>query len=181
MRKRRGQQPSDSFGAREQPAVGAAAKAIDHGFSAQIAAAGRPAQISSDYANIDNATPWTPPKPRLWSKPLSRLGRRINSVPRRSVVEYGPLASILPNPINPRKHSRQQIDAIAHSIEAFGFNAPILVDSEKRVVAGHARLEAARLLALQEVLDSGAKRNVLKRSGFERPFQARQSRLGMAS
>jgi cold shock CspA family protein len=30
-------------------------------------------------------------------------------------------------------------------------------------------------------LDSGAKRKVLKRSGFERPFQARQSRLGMAS
>ena len=31
------------------------------------------------------------------------------------------------------------------------------------------------------LLDSGAKRNALKRSGFERPFQARQSRLGMAS
>src|ERR1700722_2369623 len=30
-------------------------------------------------------------------------------------------------------------------------------------------------------LDSGAKRNALKRSGFERPFQARQSRLGRAS
>ncbi len=30
-------------------------------------------------------------------------------------------------------------------------------------------------------LDSGAKRNALRRSGFERPFQARQSRLGMAS
>ena len=30
-------------------------------------------------------------------------------------------------------------------------------------------------------LDSGAKRNALKRSGFERPFPARQSRLGMAS
>jgi hypothetical protein len=30
-------------------------------------------------------------------------------------------------------------------------------------------------------LDSGAKRNAVKRSGFERPFQARQSRLGMAS
>jgi hypothetical protein len=29
--------------------------------------------------------------------------------------------------------------------------------------------------------DSGAKRNALKRSGFERPFQARQSRLGRAS
>ena len=30
-------------------------------------------------------------------------------------------------------------------------------------------------------LDSGAKRNVLKRSGFECPFQARQPRLGIAS
>jgi adenylate cyclase len=30
-------------------------------------------------------------------------------------------------------------------------------------------------------LDSVAKRNAFKRSGFERPFQARQSRLGMAS
>jgi ParB-like nuclease domain len=66
-------------------------------------------------------------------------------------VEYVPLASILPKPINPRTHSWQQIEALAHSIEAFGFNAPILVDGENRVVAGHARLEAARLLGLQEV------------------------------
>ena len=33
----------------------------------------------------------------------------------------------------------------------------------------------------KEALDSGAKRNALKRSGFERLFQARQSRLGRAS
>jgi hypothetical protein len=153
MRKRRAQQPSASNGAREQPAAGAAAKAIDHVFSSQIAAAGRLGKISFDYANIDHATQWTPPKPSLWSEPLSRLGCRIKSVPRmtrRSVVEYVPVVSILPNPINPRKHSRQQIEAIAHSIEAFGFNAPILVDGENRVVAGHARLEAARLLGLQE-------------------------------
>jgi hypothetical protein len=31
------------------------------------------------------------------------------------------------------------------------------------------------------LLDSGAKRNEVKRSGFGRPFQARQARLGMAS
>ena len=154
MHKRRAQQPSDPNVAHEQPAVGAAAKAIDHGFSAHVAAAGRHAEISSDYADVDNAIRWMPRKPPLWSNPPSGLGRRSKSVPRktrRSVVEYGPLASILPNPINPRKHPRQQIEAIAHSIDAFGFNAPILVDSEKRVVAGHARLEAARLLALQEV------------------------------
>ena len=70
---------------------------------------------------------------------------------RRSVLDYVPLSSIHPNPINPRKHSRQQIRAIARSIEAFGFNAPILVDNENRIVAGHGRLEAAQLLGLAEV------------------------------
>src|ERR1700677_2512793 len=53
--------------------------------------------------------------------------------------------------MGPRTHSRQQIDALAHSIESFGFNAPILIDGGNRIVAGHARLEAARLLGLQEV------------------------------
>lgn len=104
--------------------------------------------------NQQSATPWPPKTSRPDSKPLSRSTRRLKGVPRttrRSVLDYVPLASILPNPINPRKHSRQQIGALAHSIKSFGFNAPILVDSENRVVAGHARLEAARLLGLQEV------------------------------
>ena len=43
--------------------------------------------------------------------------------------------------------------------------------------AGHPPLPT-RLMA---GLDSGAKRNAVKRSGFEHPFQARQVRLGMAS
>jgi hypothetical protein len=114
----------------------------------------RRAKARSVCENQRSAIPWPPKRSNLTSKPLSSLRRRINSVPRttrRSVVEYVPLASILPNPINPRTHSRQQIEALAHSIEAFGFNAPILVDGENRVVAGHARLEAARLLGLQEV------------------------------
>ena len=95
MHERRAQQRSDSNGAHKQPAVGAAA--------AHIAATGRHAEISSDSADVDNAIPWMPPKAPLWSKPLSGLGRRSKSVPRktrRSVVEYGPLALILPNPIN---------------------------------------------------------------------------------
>ena len=41
--------------------------------------------------------------------------------------------------------------------------------------------EAALRLFVGDRLDSGAKRNGFKRSGFERPFQARQSRLGRAS
>jgi DNA modification methylase len=48
-------------------------------------------------------------------------------------------------------HSQDQIRAIARSIEAFGFNAPILVDKANRLIAGHGRLEAAKLLGLTEV------------------------------
>jgi hypothetical protein len=57
---------------------------------------------------------------------------------------------IVPDPSNPRKHSAEQIRAIAKSIEVFGFNAPILVDNGNRVVAGHGRLEAAKRLKLAE-------------------------------
>ncbi len=70
---------------------------------------------------------------------------------RRAIVSYLPIGSIVPDPSNPRKHSLKQIRAIANSIEAFGFNAPILVANGNRVVAGHGRLEAGRLLGLAEV------------------------------
>ena len=50
---------------------------------------------------------------------------------------------------------------------------------------GYSPLHAAGAYQLRRrreaILDSGAKRNGFKRSGFERPFQARQSRLGRAS
>ncbi|MGH6711223.1 MAG: site-specific DNA-methyltransferase [Bradyrhizobium sp.] len=55
------------------------------------------------------------------------------------------------HPGNARKHSRTQIKAIAKSIDAFGFNAPILVDREGSVLAGHGRLEAAKFLGLSQV------------------------------
>ena len=51
-----------------------------------------------------------------------------------------------PDPSNPRKHSGDQIRAIARSINAFGFNAPILIDKNKQIVAGHGRYEAAKLI-----------------------------------
>jgi DNA modification methylase len=59
--------------------------------------------------------------------------------------------SLKPDPANPRKHSRSQIRALAKSIKEFGFNAPILVDRHRRIVAGHGRFEAAKLLGLAQV------------------------------
>jgi DNA modification methylase len=61
------------------------------------------------------------------------------------------VSDLVPAPNNPRKHSRPQIRAIAKSIEAFKFCAPILIDRNKQIVAGHGRWEAAKFLGLTQV------------------------------
>jgi len=61
-------------------------------------------------------------------------------------VTYFPTTSLKPHPQNPRVHTDKQVGQIAQSIEAFGFNVPILVDDRQNVVAGHGRLLAARKL-----------------------------------
>jgi DNA modification methylase len=83
-------------------------------------------------------------------QPSTRVQKSLQA-PRHTNVAYLPVGSIVPDPSNPRKHSLKQIRAIANSIEAFGFNAPILVNKANRIVAGHGRLEAGRLLGLAEV------------------------------
>ncbi len=52
---------------------------------------------------------------------------------------------------NARTHSPKQIAEIAQSIKAFGFNNPILIDKTDGIVAGHGRVEAAKLLGLASV------------------------------
>jgi DNA modification methylase len=66
-------------------------------------------------------------------------------------VVYQSIQSLKPNHDNPRIHTDKQVRQIAQSIEAFGFNVPILVDSELNVIAGHGRLLAAGLLGWGEV------------------------------
>lgn len=56
-----------------------------------------------------------------------------------------------PSEHNARKHSRTQVRSIARSIEAFGFNAPIVVTQDGNILAGHGRFEAAKLLKLARV------------------------------
>jgi DNA modification methylase len=62
-----------------------------------------------------------------------------------------PLAQLRPDPKNPRAHSDKQVRQIANSVAAFGFNVPILIDKDLRVIAGHGRILAAKLLNLAEV------------------------------
>lgn len=50
-----------------------------------------------------------------------------------------------------RTHSSKQIAQIAASIHAFGFNNPVLIDKDGVIIAGHGRVEAAKVLGLETV------------------------------
>ncbi len=69
----------------------------------------------------------------------------------RIAVRWLPVEALEPDPRNARLHPAGQVRRIADSIEAFGFNVPVLIDSQNRVVAGHGRVLAARRLALSEI------------------------------
>ena len=85
---------------------------------------------------------------------LDRRSQRV-AAPQEAAgkltVVYQPIAELTPDPKNPRLHSRRQVRQIARSIETFGFNVPILVDRDHKVIAGHGRLLAARELGWSEV------------------------------
>lgn len=70
-------------------------------------------------------------------------------------VEQLDLALVVPYSNNSKKHTNQQIDAVATSIEEFGFRSPILVweneDRQFEIVAGHARAAAAQKLGMETV------------------------------
>ena len=71
--------------------------------------------------------------------------------PSRPTVTFQSILALQPDARNPRTHSKRQIRQIADSIRAFGFTNPILVDEKGSVMAGHGRLEAAKLLGIRQV------------------------------
>jgi ParB-like chromosome segregation protein Spo0J len=66
-------------------------------------------------------------------------------------VQLRPVSALVPYRKNARTHSDEQVSQIVRSIEEFGWTNPILVDRDNVVIAGHARLLAAKKLKLQEV------------------------------
>jgi DNA modification methylase len=66
-------------------------------------------------------------------------------------VEQLAIADLKPYPRNARTHSAKQIRQIAESFKTFGFTNPILIDGDGRIMAGHGRVEAAKLLKLETV------------------------------
>jgi hypothetical protein len=66
-------------------------------------------------------------------------------------VTYLSLSELKPRTRNPRIHTKRQIRQIADSIKRFGFTNPLLVDNERTIIAGHGRIEAAKMLQMQTV------------------------------
>jgi len=63
---------------------------------------------------------------------------------------YVDISDVTPYADNPR-FNEKAIQSVANSISNFGFLVPIVLDDENIVVAGHTRLEAAKLLGLNDV------------------------------
>src|SRR5262245_25032456 len=66
------------------------------------------------------------------------------------LVELQAIDSIRPYEQNPR-HNDAAVDAVAASIEAYGFRQPIVVDEAGVIIVGHTRYKAALKLGLAEV------------------------------
>jgi DNA modification methylase len=75
----------------------------------------------------------------------------MTAVPDSPVLEARSPSDLRPYSRNARTHSRKQVRQIADSIERFGFTNPVLVSDDGEIIAGHGRVEAAKLLGLRTV------------------------------
>jgi DNA modification methylase len=66
-------------------------------------------------------------------------------------IERWPIERLVPFARNPRTHTEEQVAQIAASIVEFGWTNPVLVGADGVIIAGHARLQAARKLGLSDV------------------------------
>ena len=62
-----------------------------------------------------------------------------------------PIAELVPYAGNARTHSPEQIGLLRRSLREFGFVAPVLIDFDNNIIAGHGRVEAARAEGMTEV------------------------------
>jgi DNA modification methylase len=68
-----------------------------------------------------------------------------------TVIESVQVSRLRPYAKNARTHSQKQIRQIADSIKRFGFTTPVLISDDDEIIAGHGRVEAAKLLRMESV------------------------------
>lgn len=66
-------------------------------------------------------------------------------------MELRPVSELIPYIRNAREHSEEQIRQLRASLREFGFVAPLLIDAQGNILAGHGRLAAAAAEGLEQV------------------------------
>jgi DNA modification methylase len=66
-------------------------------------------------------------------------------------IEFRPIDALIPYAGNARTHSEEQIEQLVRSIRRFGWTNPVLMGADGTIIAGHARVIAARKLGVAEV------------------------------
>jgi hypothetical protein len=84
-------------------------------------------------------------------KPATRPAAPRKPEPKDLEIIYRAVDDLIPYARNSRTHSAAQVSEIAGSIREFGFTNPVLVDEKGTIIAGHARVLAARQLAMPQV------------------------------
>ena len=82
--------------------------------------------------------------------PVPETRSTQNRMTNLQVVTW-PVEKLIPYARNARTHSAEQVAQVAASIAEFGWTNPILAGADGIVIAGHARLLAARKLGMTEV------------------------------
>jgi hypothetical protein len=68
-----------------------------------------------------------------------------NEIPKSPIIEMRPPQALHKSSSNARIHSTKQIRQIAKTIETVGFIGAVIVDENDVILAGEARIEAAKL------------------------------------
>lgn len=90
------------------------------------------------------------PKPAKTSRPA--LSNRTDAFEQRfGPIDYRPIDSVTSYTNNPRKHPERQLVKLSSSIAEFGFVMPVLIDDDGIIIAGEARVAAARHLGMTTV------------------------------
>jgi len=73
-----------------------------------------------------------------------------NKTQPRLTIQNVEISVLKPWEDNPRIND-ESVDAVAESIESFGFNVPILCDQQFTIIAGHTRWKAAKKIGMTSV------------------------------
>jgi len=66
-------------------------------------------------------------------------------------VSIDPIDTVKPYEKNPRQITPDAISKVAKSIKQYGFRSPIVVDTDRIILAGHTRLQAAQKLGMKKI------------------------------